>query len=520
MSPKPTVAAALVDDTAAGAAAAGAAAAGAAAAGAAAAGGALWQPPAGGFWEGAWKDGRRTLEVHDPETGRLVGVVMDATVEEVGRAVAHVAREHVRRGWPLWQRREVLERATVRLAAEEDRFTSLIVAEGCKTVTEARREVRRAVETLRLSAAAAATLTGRTVPFDNTDRGEGWVGWHTREPLGVVAAITPFNDPLNLVAHKLGPALVTGNAVVLKPAEATPLSALALVALLLEGGVPGEYLAVVTGRDAGPALVAHPGVDVVSFTGGPATADRIARSGPARKLLMELGGNNAAIVCADADPELVAGAIVDGAFGVAGQNCLSVQRVLVSSAVYERLVDLVVEKAAALVVGSKADPRTDVGPLIDQEAAIRVVRWIEEAVAAGARLHTGGRRSGAYVTPAVLTGVPLHTRLWQEEVFGPVMVLAPFTEVDEALELANGVDTGLQAGVFTRNLDVAMYAAARLRVGAVLVNSTSDFRIDAMPFGGFKRSGIGREGVSSAVEALTEPKVVAIKTVMDLGAPA
>lgn len=472
----------------------------------------IWQPPAGGFWEGAWKDGHRSLHVHDPEDGSVVGTVMDATPDEVRRAVGHVADGWRRRSWPLWQRRESMQDAAARLAADEERFARLIASEGCKTQTEARREVRRAADTLRLSAQAATALAGRTVPFDDTWRGEGWMGWYTREPVGVIGAITPFNDPLNLVAHKLGPALVAGNPVVLKPAEVTPLSAFALVDLLLGCGVPAEYVAAVSGAEAGPALVADPRVDVISFTGGAATADRIARGGPARKLVMELGGNNAVIACADADPAEVAAAVVEGAFGVAGQNCLSVQRVFVAAPLYQDVLDRVVAGAAGLVVGSKRSPLTDVGPLISEEQAIRVAGWIEEAVNAGAVLRAGGQRRGSFVKPAVLTDVPADARIRHQEVFGPVVLLEPFTSIDAALDAANSTDTGLQAGVFTRDIDVAMRVAAHLRVGAVMINSSSDFRIDAMPFGGFKRSGIGREGVWSAIEELTEPKIVAIRT--------
>lgn len=468
----------------------------------------VWQPPAGGFWEGRWQDGERRMSVHDPEDGALVGMVTDATDDEVDRAIAYVATH--RRPWPLWARREALEETAHVLVAAADRFAEIIAAESCKTITEAHREVRRATETLRLSAQAATVLTGRTVPFDNTPRGAGWTGWHTREPVGVVGAITPFNDPLNLVAHKLGPALVAGNAVVLKPAPATPLSALALVDLLLAHGVPGEYLAAVPGTRAGEALVRNPMVDVVSFTGGPRTADRIAAAGPARKLLMELGGNNALIVCADADPDQVATAIVDGAFGVAGQNCLSVQRVFVDAALFDEVLARVVRATEKLVVGSKRDPQTDVGPLVTEAEAARVVQWIDEAVVAGATLHTGGRRTGPFVTPAVLTDVPADARLRKEEVFGPAVLLEPFTEVTAAVRAANSVDTGLQAGVFTRDIHQAMAIAGSLDVGAVLINSSPDFRIDAMPFGGVKRSGIGREGVESTIEALTEPKIVAI----------
>lgn len=470
----------------------------------------LW-PPGGMYVEGQWTAGPWTLDVTDPETGRVVDVVSEADAAEADRAVAYLAREYPRAGWPLWARREALATAARLVVERAPELAEVIASESSKTIREAQSEVRRAAETLRLSAEAASTLEGRTVPFGNSERGAGWVGWYTREPVGIVAAITPFNDPLNLVAHKLGPALLAGNAVVLKPSELTPLSAFALAVILLEAGVPGSHLAVLTGLEAARALVADDRVDVVSFTGGRRTADKIAGQGRARKLLMELGGNNALIACADADPTEVATAIVDGAFGVAGQNCLSVQRALIAAPLYDEVTERVVKMASALRVGSKSDPATDLGPMITEKAAIEVTHRVASAVEDGAALRTGGSRDGAFVTPAVLTDVPHDSGLWRHEVFGPVVMIESWDDVNSAIEAANDADTGLQAGVFTRDIDQALGVAERLRVGAVLINSSSDFRIDAMPFGGFKSSGVGREGVASAVESYSEPKVVAIR---------
>ena len=370
----------------------------------------------------------------------------------------------------------------------------------------------RAVETVRLSAEQAHRLEGATLPFGDTPRGVGRVGWYTREPVGVIGAITPYNDPLNLVAHKLAPALIAGNGIVLKPAEQTPLTALAFVELLLDAGVPGGRLAVLPGRGTtvGAALVGHPLVDMVSFTGGYATGDAVARSAGAKKTLMELGGNGAVIVLPDADVERAAQAVVDGAFGAAGQNCLSVQRVYAAPELVDLFVGLVVERAERLVVGSKSDPATDIGPLIDEAAAARVEAWVTEAVEAGATVRTGGKRDGTFHWPTVLTGVPAGARVLTEEVFGPVVSIQPYRSVDSAVAEVNGSDYGLQAGVFTRDIDSALDVAQRLRVGAVMINDTGDFRIDAMPFGGSKHSGIGREGVPFAVEAMTEPKIVAV----------
>jgi len=472
-----------------------------------------WTPAGGAFWAGRWRTPAATLDVLDPEKGQAVGTVADCTSADVDVAVRAVARAVLAGDpWPVWQRREALHRAAELLRARQHGFAGLISREGCKPTRDAAREVLRAVETVRLSAEQADRLEGRTLPFGDTPRGENRLGWYTREPVGVVGAITPFNDPLNLVAHKVAPALIGGNGIVLKPAEQTPLTALAFTQLLLDAGVPADRLAVLPGRGAtvGAALVGHPMVDMVSFTGGYATGNAVAATAGAKKTLMELGGNGTVVVLPDADVRRAADAVVDGAFGNAGQNCLSVQRVFVARDLIDELVELIVEGTRKLVVGSKADPLTDVGPLIDEAAAVRVEGWVDDAVEAGATVHTGAKRDGTFYWPTVLTSVPAGARLLTEEVFGPVVSIEPFDSLDTAVDEVNSLDYGLQAGVFTRDIDAALDVAQRLRVGAVMINDTGDFRVDAMPFGGSKRSGIGREGVPFAVDAMTEPKIIAI----------
>ena len=465
--------------------------------------------PGGGYVGGEWLQGPLTLEVTDPEDGSLVARVYEAQATDMDRAVAGVQRSLREDTWELWERREVLERASDLVRAESTRLARIISSEGSKTITEATREVARTAETLKISAHSAALLEGETLPFEDTARGAGKFGYYRRVPLGVVAAITPFNDPMNLVAHKIGPGLLAGNAIVLKPAAVTPLSALALHDILLRAGLPARRMAVLaSGREAGSALVGDPRIAAVSFTGGPSTGDTIARIAGARKLLMELGGNNAVLVCDDGDVDTAAEGIVDGAFGVAGQNCLSVQRVFVHEAHYERLVSLVAAGAERLFVGSKRDASTDVGPLIAEREARRVEEWVEEAIAGGARAVAGRRREGAFYWPTVLVDVPSGARVAREEVFGPVVLIEPFTDVDAALEAMDDTEYGLQAGVFTASLRTAMHAVDRLHMGSVLINDTSDFRIDAMPFGGSKRSGVGREGVAEAVREMSEPKNV------------
>ncbi|MFF2032417.1 aldehyde dehydrogenase family protein [Arthrobacter sp. NPDC058192] len=462
--------------------------------------------PGGAFLEGSWQLADRAQEVRNPEDGALLGCVSTSTPADVTRAVAYI-RANLKQEWPLRSRREALEKAARLLAEASAPFAALIASESSKTIREAEREVQRCTETLRLSAAAASVLGGETLNFEDSPGGGNKIGWYSRKPVGVVAAVTPFNDPLNLVAHKLGPALIGGNGVVLKPSGRTPLTALAFVQLLLAAGVPAERLAVVAGGPGvAEALVTDPGIDLISFTGGPGTAESIAAAAGARKIVSELGGNNATIVCADADVAHAAEAIVAGAFGVAGQNCLSVQRVYAEESVYQELVRRVTAGAQALKCGPKLDRTTDVGPLISDAEAERVEAWVDEARTAGAFVRTGGTRRNAYYEPTVLTDVPTYCRVIRDEVFGPVVSILPFREVGEAVRAANNTEYGLQAGVFTRSVEHALAIAELLEVGAVVINETSDVRIDSMPFGGFKKSGVGREGVRYAVLEMTEPK--------------
>lgn len=472
--------------------------------------GRIQEPPGGALVAGVWRVTPRELLVRDPEDGRVVGRVTRCSAQDVDDAV-RAAAESLCVDWPLHARIETLRRAADLVLERAEFLAEVVSAEGVKTLREARVEVTRCVETFRVASESADVLTGEVLPTPATARGDGRMGWFTREPIGVVAAISSFNDPLNLVAHKLAPAILAGTAVVLKPSDQTPLTALHLAELLLEAGVPRSRMSVVCGGpEVGEALTSHPDVAVVSFTGGTRTGAAITRNAGVKKMLMELGGNNATIVCADADLDLAVARIVDGAFGVAGQNCLSVQRVFVEQPVFERVLLGVTRGAQALKVGSKLDPTTDVGPLVSAEAARRVAGLVEDAVRRGARLAVGGHRNGSFYTPTVLTGVRRDAPIVQEEVFGPVVIVEPVANAQEAVSRANESRFALQAGVFTTSLDTATRLSRAITVGAVLVNDTSDFRLDGMPFGGFRQSGIGREGVRSAALELTAPKCVLI----------
>lgn len=460
---------------------------------------------------GTWTAGTRRLEVRDPQDGALVDTVPAATPAEMAAAIAAAQQgAETARQLPTHRRMAILEGAAVRVEAAAEEFARRIAREGVKTIREARKEVSRCVDTLRLSAEEARRVGGETLRFDQRSGNEGRHGYWLREPLGIVAAITPFNDPLNLVAHKLGPAIAAGNAVILKPDSKTPLSGVALTAALHDAGAPAGVVQVVTGSgsEIGDTLVCDPRVRMVSFTGGAEVGEAIVRKAGLKRIGMELGSNCPVLVMEDADLQLAVPSCVSGAFWAAGQNCLHVQRLLVHEAVYERFRDDFVAAAAAYRVGDKLDEATDMGPLISVAAAERVEARVQEAVAAGATLLTGGGRDGAFMQPTVLEGVPDGVSLSCDEIYGPVTALYRVANLEEAIARANAVEFGLQAAIFTTSLGAAHRAIAGLRVGGVMVNDSTDFRIDAMPFGGAKRSGLGREGVRFAVEEMTEPKVV------------
>ncbi|GAA2328257.1 aldehyde dehydrogenase family protein [Streptomyces cuspidosporus] len=455
--------------------------------------------------------------VRNPYTGEVIASIctVDATAihtvlqrARCGRRTSAALSRATRAG--------VLERAAHLVRRRAESFAQLIVSEAGKTITQARKEAARAANTLALSAAEARRNAGEVVPFDAYEGSERRQGWFTREPLGIIAAITPFNDPLNLVAHKLGPAIAGGNAVILKPSAHTPLSALRLVDTLIEAGLPEEVVTVVNGgADIGAAIVGAPEVRMVSFTGGFATGEAISRTAGLKKLAMDLGGNAPVIVMDDADLDEAVASCVSGAFWAAGQNCIGTQRILIAREVYETFRDAFVARTKLLRVGDPTDEHTDVGPMITPEAAQATQRKVDEAVAEGAVLLCGNQLNGSLYTPTVLENVPATCAIWREEAFAPVVALQPFESFDDAIEQANAIDYSLHAGVFTSRLDRALSAARLLEAGGVMINDSSDYRFDAMPFGGFKYGSMGREGVRFAFEEMTQPKVVCVNHLND-----
>lgn len=466
------------------------------------------------FLAGEWVEGKRWIDVTDPQDGTLVDRVPAATnkdMEACIEAAKSGAKVAVR--MPVVERMQIIGKAADYIETNAEHYARTISKESSKTIREARKEVGRAVETLRLSAEEARRITGETIPFDQSPGGIGKVGYYRRFPLGIIGAITPFNDPLNLVAHKVGPAIASGNAIIVKPATVTPLSALLLAQAFSHAGLPEKILSVISGRggEIGDVLVEHPAVRMISFTGGVETGLAITKKAGLKKVGMELGSNSPVIVLKDADLEDAVASSVSGAFWAAGQNCLGVQRVYVEDPVFDLFKERFVEQTERYIVGDKQSELTDMGPLITEKEAKRVEGLVQEALDKGAALETGGERDGAFYTPTVLTSVPENCALASEEIFGPVVLLYRVADLDEAIERANAVDYGLQAGIFTKNLDHAHRAIEELEVGGVMINDSSDFRIDAMPFGGVKQSGLGREGVKFAIQEMTETKVVCFK---------
>ena len=462
--------------------------------------------------DGEWVETGDWIEVKSPYSGETVGRVAKAGAEHARQAV-DAAERAMRDPLPAHKRAEILVRVAGYLGKRHDEVARLISDEAGKPLKAARIEASRAMSTYTFAAVEARTLAGEMVPMEASQAGEGKLAFTLRKPIGIVGAISPFNFPLNLVAHKIAPSLAAGCAVVLKPATQTPLSALLLAELETEAGLPPGWLNVLVGpaSEIGDVLVEEDRVRAISFTGSGAVGWQLRERAPRKKVLLELGNSTPVIVQGDADPEEAATKLAQHAFSFAGQSCISVQRIYVQKWIYDDFVAQFVPKVEELVVGDPADEETDVGPVVDEDARDRILEWIDEARGQGAEILTGGATGDdGLIRPTVLANVKPEMKVCREEVFGPVVTVSPFDTLDEAVSLANSTRYGLQAGIFTGSLSTAMRAAQELRFGGVTINEAPTFRADQMPYGGVKDSGNTREGPAFAVRELTEDRVVII----------
>jgi glyceraldehyde-3-phosphate dehydrogenase (NADP+) len=466
------------------------------------------------YLAGNWVKSKRLIEVRDPQDNSIIDTVPAASQEDMLNCIEE-AKEgaKIAAALPVHKRMAIINDAANYIEAHTEKYAQTIASEGSKTIREAKKEVGRCIQTLRISAEEARRIHGETIPFDQMPGSENRVGYYYRFPIGIIGAITPFNDPLNLVAHKVGPAIASGNAIIVKPATVTPLSALLIAEAFDQAGLPPKILSVITGygSEIGDVLVTHPAVRMITFTGGLDVGEEIARKAGLKKVSMELGSNSPAIVLEDADLKEAVESTVSGAFWAAGQNCLGVQRIYIQDSIFNEFKRAFINRTKEYCVGDKMSEQTDMGPLITEKEAIRVEKLVTEAIDKGASLLTGGERKGAFYSPTVITNVPNNCTISKEEIFGPVVLLYPVACLDDAIQQSNDVNYGLQAGIFTENIEKAHKAIAMMDVGGIMINDSSDYRIDAMPFGGVKKSGLGREGIMFSILEMTEPKVVCFK---------
>jgi acyl-CoA reductase-like NAD-dependent aldehyde dehydrogenase len=453
------------------------------------------------------------VKVFDPYTAELIAEVAKCGIDEVSQACV-LAEKAFKRGMPLYERIAVLERLASILTARDEDFAAVITLESGKCIRDSRIEVRRAIETVKFTAAEARTVASRVIPTDVTEAGFGSLALEKRIPRGVVAAITPFNFPLNTVVHKVAPAIAVGCTVVLKPAHQTPLTALLFQQCALEAGLGKDWLQVVTDGDgsAGAALVENLIPSVISFTGSSRVGWSIAAKSPRKKTLLELGSNAPVIVTESADIEDAAEKIVTGAYAAGGQSCISVQRVFVHRSIHEKFQGIIVAKVAQLKAADPFEESTSVGPLITVEASQRVNSWIDEAEAAGASILVGGSHGQKVNLPTIVANAPLGTKLREQEVFGPVFTLLVYDSFSEAINLANETIYGLQAGVFTHDLSQSLAAFESLAFGGVLINDIPTSRLDQQPYGGVSESGNTREGPHYAMHELTDVRMLRMRS--------
>ncbi|MFO1022305.1 MAG: aldehyde dehydrogenase family protein [Planctomycetales bacterium] len=465
------------------------------------------------FVSGEWREGRETIPVVNPFSGEQIDTVPKGSAAEIDRAIGTLVEgARKMRALPALERSQILKRAAKLMLEREADLAKTISSEEGKILAEGKLEASRAREVIEVSAEEARRVVGEMVPLDAAPGGQNKLGFTLRVPCGVVAAITPFNFPLNLVCHKVGPAIAAGNAVIIKPASDTPLSALKFVEILLEAGLPPEAIACVTGSGAelGKAICTDARVRKITFTGSYPIGEEICRMAGVKRVTMELGSNCPVIIMADADIDKAAAAITATGYANAGQTCISAQRILTAGKITGDFLDALKSRVGQLTCGNQLAEGTNVGPMVRESDAIRVQSWIDEAVSQGAKVVTGGKRHGALVEPTILAQVTPNMKVSREELFGPAVAVTAFESIEEAIALANDSQFGLAAGIFTQNIDHAMKFAREVESGNLHINWSSQWRADLMPYGGLKDSGIGKEGPRYAIREMTEEKMVVI----------
>ena len=460
---------------------------------------------------GEWLETEKYSPLRSPYSGEVIAEIPVATEIETDQAIeaAYQARGEMAK-MPAHQRASILEKLSKLLEQRADEAAQILALEAAKPITTAKAEVSRTIETYKFAAEEAKRIHGETIPLDAARGGEGRVAYTVREPIGVIGAITPFNFPMNLVAHKVGPAIASGNTIVLKPASQTPLSAFFIAELLQEAGLPNGALNVVTGsgRVVGDRIVNDERVNMVTFTGSPAVGIGIRNKAGLKRVTLELGSNAGVIIDKGVNIDKIIARCVTGAFSNQGQVCISLQRVYAHEEVYDEFVEKFIEATSKLKLGDPLDPQTDVSALISPDDVQRTIQWIEEAKQGGAIIAIGGKAEGNILYPTVILDADSSLKVSCQEVFAPIVLINKVKSVEEAFELVNDSRYGLQAGIYTENVHTALNAAEKLHVGGVMINDIPTFRVDHMPYGGVKESGFGREGLKYAVEEMTELKLV------------
>jgi acyl-CoA reductase-like NAD-dependent aldehyde dehydrogenase len=463
------------------------------------------------FINGEWLDAKEYTTLIAPYSEEKLAEIAAASPEDVDAAID--AADRARAQWaktPAHARAKILENLSNLIEERFDETARIISLEAAKPIEMAKTEVARTIQTFKFAAEEAKRIHGETIPLDAAPGGERRVAYTVREPIGIIGAITPFNFPLNLVAHKVGPAIAAGNTIVLKPATQTPLSALHLAQLTQEAGLPAGVLNVVTGRGSvvGDKLVTDDRISMITFTGSPSVGIGIRNKAGLKKVTLELGSNAAVIIDKGTDIDKVIPRCIIGAYSNQGQVCISLQRAYVHESLYEEFVAKFIEASNNLTLGDPLDPATDVSALISKNDVQRALNWIEEAKSAGAVVAAGGEAQGNMLRPTVILEADPQMKVSCQEVFAPIVLINKISSVDEAIDLVNDSRYGLQAGIYTKDVDVALDAVDKLQVGGVLINDIPTFRVDHMPYGGVKESGTGREGLKYAIEEMTEMKLV------------